>query len=61
MASELKSQSKWYPNFWDECLMTTKLRIDSYEAGIGSVGGLAAVHNNLYPRLVQRGFDVKTF
>lgn len=41
--------------------MTTKLRVDSYEAGIGAVGGLAAVHNNLYPRLVQRGFDVKTF
>jgi len=41
--------------------MTTQLRVDSYEAGIGAVGGLATFHNNLYPRLVNRGFDVKTF
>ncbi|MCP8321760.1 MAG: glycosyltransferase family 4 protein [archaeon] len=37
------------------------MRVDSYEAGIGAVGGLATFHNNLYPRLVNRGFDVKTF
>jgi len=41
--------------------MTIKLRVDSYEAGVGAVGGLATFHNNLYPRLVNRGFDVKTF
>ena len=41
--------------------MTVKLRVDSYEAGVGAVGGLATFHNNLYPRLVNRGFDVKTF
>jgi len=41
--------------------MTTELRVDSYEAGVGAVGGLATFHNNLYPRLVNRGFDVKTF
>jgi len=41
--------------------MTVQLRVDSYEAGIGAVGGLAAFHNNLYPRLVSRDFDVKTF
>lgn len=38
-----------------------KIRIDSYEAGSGAIGGLATVHNNLYPQLVTRGFDVKTF
>ncbi|MEM2914025.1 MAG: hypothetical protein QXH91_01295, partial [Candidatus Bathyarchaeia archaeon] len=41
--------------------MSIKLRVDSYEAGVGAVGGLATFHNNLYPRLVNRGFDVKTF
>jgi glycosyltransferase involved in cell wall biosynthesis len=41
--------------------MTIKLRVDSYEAGVGAVGGLSTFHNNLYPRLVKRGFDVKTF
>jgi glycosyltransferase involved in cell wall biosynthesis len=41
--------------------MTTQLRVDSYEAGIGAVGGLSTFHNNLYPRLINRGFDVKTF
>jgi glycosyltransferase involved in cell wall biosynthesis len=41
--------------------MSIELRVDSYEAGIGAVGGLATFHNNLYPRLVNRGFDVKTF
>ena len=41
--------------------MVIQLRVDSYEAGIGSVGGLATFHNNLYPRLVHKGFDVKTF
>jgi hypothetical protein len=41
--------------------VTIKLRVDSYEAGIGAVGGLATFHNNLYPRLVQKGFDVKTY
>ena len=41
--------------------MVVSLRVDSYEAGAGSIGGLATFHNNLYPRLVNRGFDVKTF
>jgi len=41
--------------------MVIQLRVDSYEAGIGAVGGLATFHNSLYPRLVNRGFDVKTF
>lgn len=41
--------------------MSTELRVDSYEAGVGAVGGLATFHNNLYPRLINRGFDVKTF
>jgi len=41
--------------------MTIELRVDSYEAGIGAVGGLSTFHNNLYPRLVNKGFDVKTF
>lgn len=41
--------------------MTIQLRVDSYEAGVGAVGGLATFHNNLYPRLVDRGFNVKTF
>ncbi|HDM88897.1 MAG TPA: hypothetical protein ENG65_02775, partial [Candidatus Bathyarchaeota archaeon] len=41
--------------------MVINLRVDSYEAGVGAVGGLATFHNNLYPRLVNRGFDVKTF
>lgn len=41
--------------------MVVELRVDSYEAGVGAVGGLATFHNNLYPRLVNRGFDVKTF
>jgi len=41
--------------------LVTKLRVDSYEAGVGSVGGLSTFHNNLYPRLISRGFDVKTF
>jgi glycosyltransferase involved in cell wall biosynthesis len=41
--------------------MPIELRVDSYESGIGAVGGLATFHNNLYPRLVNRGFDVKTF
>jgi len=41
--------------------MTIELRVDSYEAGVGAVGGLATFHNNLYPKLVNRGFDVKTF
>jgi glycosyltransferase involved in cell wall biosynthesis len=44
-----------------EICMTIKLRVDSYEAGIGAVGGLSTFHNYLYPRLVKRGFDVKTF
>jgi hypothetical protein len=30
------------------CVMTIKLSIDSYEAGIGAVGSLATVHNYLY-------------
>lgn len=29
-------------------MMTIKLNIDSYEAGIGAVGSLATVHNYLY-------------
>lgn len=41
--------------------MQIRLRVDSYEAGVGAVGGLSTFHNNLYPRLVKRGFDVKTF
>jgi glycosyltransferase involved in cell wall biosynthesis len=41
--------------------MTIQLRVDSYEAGIGSVGGLSTFHNNLYPKLAKKGFDVKTF
>ncbi|OYT49857.1 hypothetical protein B6U79_00985 [Candidatus Bathyarchaeota archaeon ex4484_231] len=41
--------------------MPIQLRVDSYEAGVGAVGGLSTFHNNLYPRLVQRGFEVKTF
>jgi glycosyltransferase involved in cell wall biosynthesis len=41
--------------------MPIRLRVDSYEAGVGAVGGLSTFHNNLYPRLVRRGFDVKTF
>ncbi len=41
--------------------MVVNLRVDSYEAGVGAVGGLATFHNNLYPRLVKRGFDVRTF
>jgi glycosyltransferase involved in cell wall biosynthesis len=40
---------------------TIQLRVDSYEAGVGAVGGLGTFHNNLYPRLMNRGFDVKTF
>jgi glycosyltransferase involved in cell wall biosynthesis len=35
--------------------------VDSYEAGTGAIGGIATFHNNLYPRLIRRGFDVKTF
>ena len=38
-----------------------KIRVDSYEAGSGAIGGLATFHNNLFPRLVKRGYDVKTF
>lgn len=41
--------------------MPIRLRVDSYEAGMGAVGGLSTFHNNLYPRLIKRGFDVKTF
>ena len=41
--------------------MPIQLRVDSYEAGSGAIGGLATFHNNLYPRLIKRGFDVKTF
>jgi glycosyltransferase involved in cell wall biosynthesis len=41
--------------------MVIRLRVDSYEAGIGAVGGLATFHNNLYPKLVKEGFEVKTF
>ena len=41
--------------------MAIQLRVDCYEAGIGAVGGLATFHNNLYPRLLSRGFEVKTF
>jgi len=41
--------------------MPIQLRVDSYEAGVGAVGGLATFHNNLYPRLIKRGFEVKTF
>ncbi|MEM2915735.1 MAG: hypothetical protein QXH91_10130, partial [Candidatus Bathyarchaeia archaeon] len=41
--------------------MPIRLRVDSYEAGVGAVGGLSTFHNNLYPRLVRRGFEVKTF
>ena len=41
--------------------MTIELRVDSYEAGVGAVGGLSTFHNSLYPRLVSKGFDVKTF
>jgi glycosyltransferase involved in cell wall biosynthesis len=41
--------------------MAIRLTVDSYEAGVGAVGGLATFHNNLYPRLVKRGFEVKTF
>ena len=41
--------------------MAVQLRVDCYEAGIGAVGGLATFHNNLYPRLLSRGFEVKTF
>ncbi|RJS78619.1 glycosyltransferase [Candidatus Bathyarchaeota archaeon] len=41
--------------------MAVQLRVDCYEAGVGAVGGLATFHNNLYPRLLSRGFEVKTF
>ncbi len=41
--------------------MTIQLRVDSYEAGIGAVGGLATFHNNLYPKMVKIGYDIKTF
>ncbi len=41
--------------------MPIRLRVDSYEAGVGAVGGLATFHNNLYPRLINLGFEVKTF
>jgi len=41
--------------------MQIRLRVDSYEAGVGAVGGLSTFHNNLYPRLVKRGFEIKTF
>ncbi|RJS86793.1 glycosyltransferase [Candidatus Bathyarchaeota archaeon] len=41
--------------------MPIQLRVDSYEAGSGAIGGIATFHNNLYPRLIKRGFDVKTF
>ena len=41
--------------------MPIRLRVDSYEAGVGAVGGLATFHNHLYPRLTDRDFDVKTF
>ena len=41
--------------------MPIELRVDSYEAGVGAVGGLATFHNNLYPRLINRDFEVKTF
>jgi len=41
--------------------VTTKLRVDCYEAGIGAIGGLATFHNSLYPRLLNNGFEVKTF
>ncbi len=41
--------------------MAIKIRVDSYEAGVGAVGGLSTFHNCLYPKLVKRGFDVKTF
>jgi glycosyltransferase involved in cell wall biosynthesis len=39
-----------------------KIRVDCYEAGDGSVGGLGTFHNWLYPGLVKLyGADVKTF
>ena len=41
--------------------MTVQLRVDSYEAGVGAIGGLATFHNNVYPRLTKRDFEVKTF
>mgnify|MGYP001033114543 CR=1 FL=1 len=41
--------------------MTIRVVVDSYEAGVGTVGGLGTFHNNLYPRLVNRGFDVRSF
>jgi glycosyltransferase involved in cell wall biosynthesis len=41
--------------------MPVKLIVDSYEAGAGTVGGLGIFHNSLYPRLLQRGFEVETF
>ena len=41
--------------------MSVELRVDSYESGIGAVGGLSTFHNNLYPKLLKRGFTVKTF
>lgn len=41
--------------------MPIQLRVDSYEAGVGAVGGLATFHNHLYPRLIDRNFEVKTF
>lgn len=41
--------------------MVIRLRVDCYEAGTGSIGGLAAFHNSLYPRLQNNGFEVKTF
>jgi len=53
-----------YRKFASRCgwiQMAIRLRVDSYEAGVGAVGGLATFHNNIYPRLVNRGFDVKTF
>ncbi|MHA1716535.1 MAG: glycosyltransferase family 4 protein [Promethearchaeota archaeon] len=37
-----------------------KIRVDSYEAGMGEIGGLSTFHNNLYPRLTK-WFDIKTF
>jgi len=38
-----------------------KIRVDSYEAGSGRVGGLATFHNGLYPLLAKRDFSIKTF
>lgn len=44
-----------------EIRLLMEIRVDSYEAGTGRVGGLATFHNALYPQLAKKGFSIKTF